>query len=594
QFNLGIIFRTHERFSSKRALSHSLLEKAAESGIGEAQYYVGLNYLEGNEVSIDLDKARENLYKSSEQEHKFQHLAQYELGKIYFLGNGIDQDKEKARPLLESSAASGYKEAQYLLSLLYDSEVTGEDTYTKSSLLLKKAAEQGHSQAQLDYGVRLFRGIGVPQNVPMSLKMFRLSAEAGNDDALVNLAMLHLGKYPKLTDALLGKDYLLKAIEKGNVRALCELAYHYKTGKFLEKNLGESLKYYRMASELGDGDSICAIASFFLNGIEVEKDVDEAIRLYNLAYEQGSLSALCELGVFYYHGKDGVPLDKKLGFEMIKKAADAGDADAQYMYGLILREKNNEVIDLDLKKSFELLELSAKSGKSYAQFTLAHIYEFGDEVVAPDFSKALYWYQEAAKMNLENAMVKLGLFSAVGEGMEQNFGNALNFFLEAAKRGSVEAYYLIWQIYELDKDNRYINFNVAMKWLSKAVKSGYKPAIIRLGIMLHEGLFVEQDRSTAYIFFEHVAKYNDPETLYYLSLYYEKGEVVFQDDEKALGLLSASADLGFHKAQVALGFRYLNGNGVTQDKEKAIFLFKCAAKQGDKWAKELVAQVENE
>ncbi|MDR2354244.1 MAG: sel1 repeat family protein, partial [Deltaproteobacteria bacterium] len=593
QFNLGIIFRTHERFSSKRALSHSLLEKAAESGIGEAQYYVGLNYLEGNEVSIDLDKARENLFKSSEQEHKFQYLAQYELGKIYFLGNGIDRDIEKARPLLESSAARGCKEAQYLLSVLYGAEEKENVFSPKSLEFLKKSAEQGYPQAQSDYACRLFDGIGVPRNYPLALKMFRLSAEAGIVASLENLAILHLSHDSKLTDPILGKEYLLKAIEKGSVLALRFLAYNYKTGEFLERNLGESLKYYRMASERGDADSTCAIAEFFLNGIEVEKDVHEGIRLYNLAYEQGSLPALFELACIYLSGTDGVPKDEKHGFELLKKAVEGGEPNSQFMYGMYLRNRRSEDRNLDLKKSFELIESSAKSGYRASQFLLGSIYEYGDEVVAQDLRESLYWYKEAFYNGSQEAAVTLGTWYLFGKGVEQNSENALKFFLEAAKSGTVEAYYLIWVVYELDNAKISMNLSTAFNWLCLAVEHGYTPALVKFGILLYEGLYINQNRADAFVIFEHTAKYNDPDSLYYLSLYYENGEVVSQDDEEALRLLTASADLGLHKAQIALGFRYLNGRGVTKDTEKANFLFKCAANQGDKWAQELVEQLKN-
>jgi TPR repeat protein len=60
--------------------------------------------------------------------------------------------------------------------------------YEEAFKWFRKAAEQGHSIAQVDLGLMYLRGEGVAKNPDEAVKWFSLSAEQGND-----IAQFHLG-----------------------------------------------------------------------------------------------------------------------------------------------------------------------------------------------------------------------------------------------------------------------------------------------------------------------------------------------------------------------------------------------------------------
>ncbi len=116
------------------------IKTAAENGISDAQFILGLMYYEEQNYS----EAAEWYRKAAEQGNA---KAQFNLGNKYYEGKGVKQD---------------YKEA---------------------FKWYKKAAEQGHAQAQFNLGCMYGRGEGVSKNYFEVNKWLTKSARQGNQDA---------------------------------------------------------------------------------------------------------------------------------------------------------------------------------------------------------------------------------------------------------------------------------------------------------------------------------------------------------------------------------------------------------------------------
>tara|TARA_R110001592_G_scaffold44644_4_gene143390 strand:+ start:11011 stop:11961 length:951 start_codon:yes stop_codon:yes gene_type:complete len=78
-----------------------------------------------------------------------------------------------------------------------------------------------------------------------------------------------------------------------------------------------------------------------------------------------------------------------------------------------------------------------------------------------------------------------------------------------------------------------------------------------------------------------LAKSGEPNSLYNLSIVYEKGIVVEKDIEKSFALCEQAAINGQVPAQAHLGTKYRLGIGVGRDLEEAIMWYQRAAAQGD-------------
>jgi len=71
----------------------------------------------------------------------------------------------------------------------------------------------------------------------------------------------------------------------------------------------------------------------YANGQGVPQDSAEALKWYRKAAEQGNAAAQFNLGVMYDNGQ-GVPQDRAEALQWFRKAADQGSASAQFNVGV--------------------------------------------------------------------------------------------------------------------------------------------------------------------------------------------------------------------------------------------------------------------
>lgn len=97
----------------------------AEKGYGEAQYYLGICYFEGNGVCADVMKAAEWFEKAFAQNadgyYVFEDRYTYPVAKCFYEGDGVERDYKKAVEWLEKVKLFfvGYDKAQFLLGDCY-------------------------------------------------------------------------------------------------------------------------------------------------------------------------------------------------------------------------------------------------------------------------------------------------------------------------------------------------------------------------------------------------------------------------------------------------------------------------------------------
>ena len=96
-------------------------------------------------------------------------------------------------------------------------------------------------------------------------------------------------------------------------------------------------------------------------------------------------------------GKDNEVVNEELeddvgDLELCRKAANEGDADAQYNLGVMYY--NGEYVDKDLDKASKWIREAAEQGNVHAQYALG-VMHFKGEGVDQDLNKAMQWYQKA-------------------------------------------------------------------------------------------------------------------------------------------------------------------------------------------------------
>ena len=170
--------------------------------------------------------------------------AQYTLGMAYTHALVV----EKGEP-----GHQGHSEAQFNMDRLYGRRIGLEKEITRALVWFRRAAEQGHAEAQCELGLRCLYGYG--PNVPQ--------------------------------DEQRGLFWLHKAAEQGNVDAQECLGQVYEQGEYVPQDEQQAAVWYRQAAEQGDKSSQYYLGEMYFEGRGVPQDDQKASACYRQAAEQG-------------------------------------------------------------------------------------------------------------------------------------------------------------------------------------------------------------------------------------------------------------------------------------------------------------------
>ena len=155
--------------------------------------------------------------------------------------------------------------------------------------------------------------------------------------------------------------------------------------------------------------------------------------------------------------------------------------------------------------------IKAEQGDAEAQYNLGVSY-YNGEGVAQDYAEAVKWWRKAAEQGYADAQYNLGLSYYTGLGVAQDYAEAV-------------------------------------KWWRKAAEQGVAYAQNNLGTCYYNGEGVAQDYAEAAYWFHKAAEQGNAYGQYGLAdLYYYK----FYQQDKALELFKAAARQGHKEAQKTL------------------------------------------
>lgn len=251
--------------------------KAAGQGNALGQFNLGNCYLQGRGGEKNGEKAVEWLEKAAKQGNV---KASYVLWLCYDNGLGVKRNEDLGRTHLYNAASGGYADAQYAMGVHFSLSKFDEDK-AQAAEWFKKAAEQGHAEAQFELGFCYFTGNGREKNEVMALKWFQRAAEQGSASA-----QFELGKY--LAENLEDDDQSIKeaarwyllAAKQGHEEAQCKLGFCYYEGKGVKLDLKEAAKWWMKSAEQGYVRAQYCIGNCYFKGEGVGKDIDKALYWY--------------------------------------------------------------------------------------------------------------------------------------------------------------------------------------------------------------------------------------------------------------------------------------------------------------------------
>ena len=285
----------------------------------------------------------------------------------------------------------------------------------------------------------------------------------------------------------------------------------------------------------------------------------EAIEWYRKAADQGDADAQYNIGLCYANG-DGLEEDMTMAMEWYRKAAKRGNAEAQRA----IEEWNEYNNFWDYNEEEKRLRKVMKQGNADAQYNLGMCYEKGDGV-KENIKKAMDLYQSSAIQGYSKAQCRLGFFYKKGFGIERNNEKAALWYHKAAEQGLAEAQYSYGIYCELghgvekektivydymdDTEGQEIkakNEANGIKWIRKAAEQGLIEACRSLGLSYSLGKGVKQDRKESIKWFCKAAEQGDAKAQCYLGSTYGFGrDDVESNMKKAVEWYRKAAEQGY-------------------------------------------------
>jgi TPR repeat protein len=187
------------------------LRKAAEAGNAEAQFTLGVAYMNGERgLAKDERQAVVWVRKAAQQGHA---KAQHAAGAAAFNGWGGALDQKEAERWWQAAAQQGYAPSTVALAGLYERGVP--QRMADAIRLLEQAAAAGYSQAQVNLGNHYFTGNGVEKNPRMAEELWLKAAAQNSGRAMFNLGTLYEGNALGRTDLARAESWFAKAAAAG-------------------------------------------------------------------------------------------------------------------------------------------------------------------------------------------------------------------------------------------------------------------------------------------------------------------------------------------------------------------------------------------
>lgn len=483
--------------------------------------------------------------------------------------------------------------------------------YNKAFELYLQAAEQGHSDSQLEVGYMYETGKGINQDKEKAVYWYQKSANQDNKIAQCNLGYCYeksIGVEKNLESAVY---WYQKAAAQGHARAQSNLAELYFFGNGVEKDYAQCYYWTKKAAEQGNSNGQFRLAYLYYHELGTNKDYQLAMQWYLKAANQDHKGAMNNIGVMYENG-DGVTADKSIALAWYNKAAAKGNEKskenaaklvAQGIKPATLTTSQTTNVATNQTASKPTTQTTPKTTTLSAANTTAGVLSTAQTTKSQDtssnYQKALEYYigqngvgindhiafhymkQAAENDNEQGAYCLLGQMYENGYGVDKNYNEALACY-EKGMEGN-DSTWLNWSLVNIAM--MHYNGHGLKKDTPKA-KQILQP-LAQKGNMLAEYylayiLFDEKDYKKAIHWYDKSAKqgygsaYND------LGYMYLEGEGVKKDYEKALNYYMKALELGSIGSKVGLGRMYENGWGVKQDIPKAVTLIREAADYGNR------------
>ncbi|KAF9879089.1 chitin synthase activator [Colletotrichum karsti] len=283
---------------------------------------------------------------------------------------------------------------------------------------------------------------------------------------------------------------------------------------------------------------------------------------------------------------------------ILTKLANNGYPFAQYYvadgYASGLFSKGKE----DYNQAFPLFVQAAKHGHAESAYRAALCYEFGWGC-RKDPAKAVQYLRMSASKRHPGAMSRLGKACLSGDLGEKRYREGIKWMklaAEAADSVYSAAPYQLGCLYETGYgDDIFRDESYAAELFTAAAELGHPEANFRMGEAYEHGkLNCPRDPALSVHFYTGAAERGHAGAMMGLCAWYMVGAepILEKDEEEAYEWARRSAELGYVKAQYAVGYFTEMGIGCRRDILEANVWYVKAADAGDERAKQRLAIIQ--
>jgi hypothetical protein len=198
-------------------------------------------------------------------------------------------------------------------------------------------------------------------------------------------------------------------------------------------------------------------------------------------------------------------------------------------------------------KRFHQLTASLVLSLCISTASAATLEEAKAAIQAKDFKTAAAIYNELAEKGDAKAQYNLGLMYSRGDGVKQNFNEALKWYRLSAEQGFAEAQYNMGVIL-LRPEWVKADYEESINWYTKAAEQGHLRSQVALGVAYLRGEVVQYDPVAAQRWFMIASEQDDKEAQFDLASMYL--ELEGPDRNMVLGYMWLLISTDYGKPQV--------------------------------------------
>jgi len=363
----------------------------------------------------------------------------------------------------------------------------------------------------------------------------------------------------------------------------------------LQKAWERKFKRYTNNASLGNPLAMTSLTYCFVRGLGTEPDTAAAYQWARRAFDSGHPAGLHALAKCYAGGFI-VPHNERLSMAMEEKAASTGFVVSRY--GVAYNQKRQDSRDTsDSDLVLEYLREASDAGILHARSTLGVAAVEGWDGMEPDTTRAIEFFESAAKSGLPDAKYNLFLVWA-GSSDTALQEKARHHLLDAADSGLGRAQVeLAWRYFVVDRSTS-VGFpddpQKGVRWAELASQQGVARADHLLALAYHEGRGAEANWQKANHHLERAVDRNHDHAIWYLGTCYEVGKASYPKNKKkaeSLYIRSATMNPGY---AYALGRWYhVQAAWGTDDGDSARQWFLNAAQRGHALAADMILKYYN-